>query len=137
MAGEGWSALTLCAGLGKGAIMSKKQSRDDQTELMAEDELSRLRNENAELREELAALRFEFDVETCHVAGLTAQIKALIAESEACPHKPAHPLVDRVQYAHARTGEPLLKTRAFPLYREAFDAAAQELGIEEPEQIRA
>ncbi len=117
--------------------MSKKQPKDSQDALMADDELSRLRAENAELREELEALRHELDVASCHIAGLTAQIKALIAESEACPHKAGHPLVERVQYTHARTGEPLIKTRAFPIYREAFDAEAHELGIDDPEQIRA
>ncbi|MBF0335094.1 MAG: hypothetical protein HQL40_15830 [Alphaproteobacteria bacterium] len=103
---------------------------------MSEDEFARLREENETLRQEVEDLRYELDVEACHVAGLTAQIKALIAESDACPSAFAHPLVQRAEYTHSRTGETVVKTGAFPLYREAFDAEAAELGIPNPEKIR-
>ncbi|HLN26064.1 MAG TPA: hypothetical protein VK558_19000 [Patescibacteria group bacterium] len=109
----------------------------DQTTKMAEMELAELRAENAALRQALDELRYDADVEACHAAGLTAQIKALIAESDACPHKEAHPLVQRVEYTHSRTGQKITKTGAFPLYREAFDAEAKVCGIEDPEQIRS
>lgn len=118
--------------------MSKKQSVDQsQDHSAAEDEVARLRAENDTLRQEIEDLRYELDVEACHVAGLTAQIKALIAESDACSNKPGHPLVERAEYVHSRTGEKLVKTKAFPLYRDAFDAEARELGIDDPDQIRA
>lgn len=106
-------------------------------------ELETLREENEALRAEIEDLRAEIeeltaeaDLDACHVAGLTAQIRALIAEGDACPNKDAHPLLVREQYIHARTGETVTKTRAFPLYREAFDAEAERLGIENPEKIR-
>lgn len=108
------------------------------------DELERLRAENDELREEIAALRAEIeelrleaDLDACHAAGLTAQAKAIIAEAEACPNKAAHTLLDKVGYTNARTGEPMTKTRSYPIYRQAFDAEAAELGIAEPEKHRA
>lgn len=107
------------------------------------DELEELRAENEALRAELEELRAEIeelngdaDIDSCHIAGLTAQIKALIAEGDACPNKDAHPLLVRETYTHARTGEQVTKTRAFPLYREAFDAEAERLGISNPEKIR-
>lgn len=103
---------------------------------MAACEVEDLRAEIAALRQEIEELRHEADIEACHAAGLAAQIKALIAESDACPHKEAHPLVERVEYTHARTGERVMKTRAFPLYREAFDAEARECGIDNPEDYR-
>jgi uncharacterized coiled-coil DUF342 family protein len=106
-------------------------------------ELEELRAENDALRAEIEELRAEIeelhgdaDLDACHIAGLTAQIRALIAEGDACPAKDAHPLLVREQYKHARTGEMVTKTRAFPLYREAFDAEAERLGIENPEKIR-
>ncbi|CAA7624701.1 hypothetical protein [Magnetospirillum sp. SS-4] len=95
-----------------------------------------LRREIESLRQEVEDLHAEADIDACHVAGLTAQIKALIAEGDACPDKAAHPLLERTQYVHARTGETVTKTRAFPIYREAFDAEARRLGIEHPEKIR-
>lgn len=108
------------------------------------DELSRLRAENDELRRELEELRaeieelrYEADLDSCHAAGLSAQIKALIAEGDACPNKQAHPLLERVDYVNARTGETMRKTRAYPLYREAFDAEAESCGIENPERLRS
>lgn len=107
------------------------------------DELEELRAENEALRAELEELRAEIeelhgdaDMDSCHIAGLTAQIKALIAEGDACPNKDAHPLLVREKYTHARTGEVVTKTRAFPLYRDAFDAEAERLGISNPEKIR-
>jgi hypothetical protein len=106
-------------------------------------ELEELRAENDALRAEIEELRAEIeelhgdaDLDACHIAGLTAQIRALIAEGDSCPAKDAHPLLVREQYKHARTGEMVTKTRAFPLYREAFDAEAERLGIENPEKIR-
>lgn len=106
-------------------------------------ELEELRAENDALRAEIEELRAEIeelhgdaDLDACHIAGLTAQIRALIAEGDACPDKDAHPLLVREQYKHARTGEMVTKTRAFPLYREAFDAEAERLGIANPEKIR-
>lgn len=95
-----------------------------------------LRAEIEELRAEIEELTAEADLDACHVAGLTAQIRALIAEGDSCPNKDSHPLLVREQYVHARTGETVTKTRAFPLYREAFDAEAERLGIENPEKIR-
>ncbi len=107
---------------------------DDLDELRADNEA--LRAELDDLRREVEELHYEADIDACHVAGLTAQLKALIAEGDACPNKAAHPLLERVQYTHARSGETVTKTRAFPLYREAFDAEAHRLGIECPEKIR-
>ncbi|MTJ80166.1 MAG: hypothetical protein F8N37_03965 [Telmatospirillum sp.] len=104
---------------------------------MNEIETDALRREIAELRREIEDLRAEADLDSCHIAGLTAQIKALIAESEACPDKTAHPLVERVEYIDSRTGQPMTKTRALPLYREAFDAEARECGIPDPEKHRS
>jgi hypothetical protein len=110
---------------------------------MNEMELDELRAENAALKAEIEDLRLEIedlhaeaDIDICHVAGLTAQIKALIAEGDACPGKSAHPLLERAQYVHSRTGETVTKTKAFPIYREAFDAEADRLGIAHPEKIR-
>ena len=100
-------------------------------------ELERLREENEELRAEIDDLRREADLDACHAAGLGAQIKALIAEGDACPNKAAHPLLERAEYTNSMTGEPMTKTRAYPLYREAFDAEAGELGIEDVEGLRA
>ncbi len=110
---------------------------NDQASLMAEMEIGRLKEEIATLRQEIAELRTEADLDACHIAGLSAQIKALIAESEACPDKAAHPLVERAEYVHSRTGQTVTKTRALPLYREAFDAEARSLGIDHPEQFRS
>lgn len=100
-------------------------------------ELERLREENDELRAEIEDLRREADLDACHAAGLGAQIKALIAEGDACPNKAAHPLLERAEYTNSMTGEPMTKTRAYPLYRDAFDAEAAELGIEDAEGLRA
>ena len=107
------------------------------------DELEELRGENEalkaeieELRQELEELHADGDLDSCHIAGLTAQIKALIAEGDSCPNKDSHPLLVRQEYTHARTGEKVTKTRAFPLYREAFDAEAERLGIAHPEKVR-
>jgi len=106
----------------------------DLDELRAENEA--LKAEIEEMRHEIEELHADADLDACHVAGLTAQIKALIAEGDACPEKAAHPLLERAQYIHSRTGEAVIKTRAFPLYREAFDAEAASLGIAHPEKIR-
>jgi hypothetical protein len=110
---------------------------NEQTGLMAEMEITSLKEEIATLRHEIEELHREADLDACHIAGLSAQIKALIAESEACPNKTSHPLVERTDYVHSRTGQPMVKTRALPLYREAFDAEAKSLGIEDPEQFRS
>jgi chromosome segregation ATPase len=115
----------------------QKIESGEQAALMALQELSDLRGEIAALRAEIDDLRAEADLDSCHIAGLSAQIKALIAESEACPNKAAHPLVERVEYVHSRTGEKVTKTRALPLYREAFDAEAQVCGIDNPGQFRS
>lgn len=100
-------------------------------------ECDRLRRENEELRTEVEELRREADLDSCHAAGLSAQIKALIAEGDACPNKAAHPLLERVTYTNDRTGEPMTKTRAYPLYRQAFDEEARACGIEDPEGLRS
>ncbi len=113
-----------------------KAAAEDQASLMAEMEMGALRREIAELRHEIEELRAEADLDSCHIAGLTAQIAALIVESEACPDKAAHPLVERAEYIDSRTGQPMIRTRALPLYREAFDAEARECGIAEPEKYR-
>ncbi|PKU22896.1 hypothetical protein CWS72_19415 [Telmatospirillum siberiense] len=110
---------------------------NEQDALMAEMEITSLKEEIATLRQEIEDLRTEADLDACHVAGLSAQIQALIAESEACPNKAAHPLIERVEYVNSRTGQTMLKTRALPLYREAFDAEARKLGIADPEQFRS
>ncbi len=114
-----------------------KTAPDDQASLMAALELDDLRREIAELRREVEELHSEADLDACHIAGLSAQIKALIAESEACPTKAAHPLVERAEYVDSRTGQPMTKTKALPLYREAFDAEARECGIDDPEKYRS
>lgn len=108
---------------------------DDIATLRAENE--RLRRENEELRAEIEELRLEADLDACHAAGLSAQLKALIAEGDACPHKEAHPLLERTVYTNHRTGQPMTKTRAYPLYRQGFDDEARELGVDEPERHRA
>ncbi|HLO77429.1 MAG TPA: hypothetical protein VK196_13315 [Magnetospirillum sp.] len=100
-------------------------------------EIERLKEENEDLRAENEDLRREADLDACHTAGLAAQIKALIAEGDACPNKAAHPLLVRSDYINALTGETMKKTAAYPLYREAFDAEARELGFESPETLRA
>lgn len=110
---------------------------NDQAALMAEMENEQLRQEIADLRQEIETLRAEADLDGCHIAGLSAQIKALLAESEACPHKVAHPLVEQDDYVNSRTGEPMRKTRALPLYRAAFDEEADACGIANPEQYRS
>ncbi len=107
---------------------------DELEELRAENEALRVQLE--ELRAEIEELNSDADMDSCHIAGLTAQIKALITEGDACPNKDAHPLLVREKYTHARTGEVVTKTRAFPLYRDAFDAEAERLGIANPEKIR-
>jgi uncharacterized coiled-coil DUF342 family protein len=104
---------------------------------MAEMENEELRRQIVELRREIEELHAEADLDECHIAGLTAQIKALLAESEACPNKAAHPLVERAEYVDSRTGQTITKTKALPLYREAFDAAARNCGIEDPERHRS
>ncbi|MGE4279705.1 MAG: hypothetical protein AB7G62_08975 [Magnetospirillum sp.] len=100
-------------------------------------EIEELRQENAALRAEIEELRFEADLDACHAAGLSAQLRAIIAEGDACPSKAAHPLLERAPYVNDRTGESMTKTRSYPLYREAFDAEAAECGIEQPEKHRA
>jgi hypothetical protein len=119
-------------------------SHTSQHDAMAEADILELRAENRRLREELAAvkaeleeLRFEADLDACHAAGLSAQLKALIAEGDSCPNKAAHPLLERVSYVSDRTGEPMTKTRSYPLYRQAFDEEARECGIEDPSAHRA
>ncbi len=116
--------------------MSTSES-NEQAGLMVEMEIASLREEIAALRHEIEELRSEADLDACHIAGLSAQIKALIAESEACPDKAAHPLVERAEYVHSRTGQTVIKTKALPLYREAFDAETKSLGIDNPEQFRS
>ncbi|MGE5548160.1 MAG: hypothetical protein ACM33T_14735 [Solirubrobacterales bacterium] len=108
------------------------------------DDIARLQAENARLREEIEALkaeidelRFEADLDACHAAGLAAQLRAIIAEGDACPNKAGHPLLERAPFVNDRTGEPMTKTRSYPLYREAFDAEARECGIDDPEAHRA
>jgi hypothetical protein len=108
------------------------------------DELARLKAENEELREEITALKveietlnFEADLDACHAAGLSAQLKAIIAEGDACPNTAAHPLLERAPYVNDRTGQAMTKTRSYPLYRQAFDEAAHEAGIEQPRKHRA
>ena len=103
-------------------------------ELRAENEA--LKAEIDEMRREIEELLADADMDACHVAGLTAQIKVLIAEGDACPNKAAHPLLERTQYIHSRTGETVTKTRAVPIYSEAFDAEALSLGIAHPEKLR-
>lgn len=110
---------------------------NEQSNLMAEMENEELRRQIVELRREIEELHAEADLDGCHIAGLAAQIKALLAESEACPNKAAHPLVERAEYVDSRTGQTITKTRALPLYREAFDAEARNCGIETPEQHRS
>jgi hypothetical protein len=114
-----------------------KPTSNEQAGLMAEIEIDELRRQIAQLRGEIEELHAEAVLDACHIAGLSAQIKALIAESEACPNKAAHPLVEKVEYVHSRTGQPITKTRALPLYREAFDAEARACGIDNPEQYRS
>mgnify|MGYP001806223251 CR=1 FL=1 len=100
-------------------------------------EIERLREENQDLRAENDELRREADLDACHAAGLSAQIRALIAEGNACPNKDAHALLVYGEYINAMTGETMRKTAAYPLYRQAFDAEARELGFESPENLRA
>ena len=107
------------------------------------DELAELRDENDALRREIEALKdeidelhFEADLDACHATGLAAQLKVLIAEGDSCPNTAAHPLLERVAYTDSRSGEPMRKTRAYPLYREAFDAEAEACGIPEPHHYR-
>ncbi|HIJ62547.1 MAG TPA: hypothetical protein HPQ04_07640 [Rhodospirillaceae bacterium] len=104
---------------------------------MAEMEIEELRELVASLRHEIEDLQTEAVLDACHIAGLAAEIKAMIAESEACPHKEAHPLVQRVEYTDSRTGQTITKTRALPLYRDAFDAEARSSGIDNPEHFRS
>lgn len=111
---------------------------------MTELELEQLRSENNELRQELEGLRAEIeelrleaDLDACHAAGLSAQLRAIIAEGDACSNKTAHPLLERASYVNDRTGEAMTKTRSYPLYREAFDLEAAEYGIAEPAKYRA
>ncbi len=99
-------------------------------------EYEALREEVEALRAEVEELRFEADLDCCHAAGLSAQIRALIAEGDACPNKAAHPLLERADYIDDRSGEPMRKTRAYPLYRQAFDAEADQCGIPDPKRYR-
>lgn len=110
---------------------------EEQASLMAELECDGLRSEIKALRQELAELRAEADLDSCHIAGLSAQIKALIAESDACGNKSAHPLVERENYTDSRTGQKINKTKALPIYRAAFDAEAKLCHIEHPERFRS
>lgn len=114
-----------------------KGAPDQQAELMAEMEVDALRQQIAELRKEIAELHQEADLDSCHIAGLSAQIKALLAESEACPDRAAHQLIERSDYRDSRTGETINKTKALPIYREAFDAEAKVCGIDHPERFRS
>jgi len=107
---------------------------DEFAELLAENR--RLTEEIEGLRQEIEDLRLEADLDACHAAGLSAQIKALIAEGDACPNKAAHPLLERADYIDDRSGAPMRKTRAYPLYRAAFDAEASAAGIADPERHR-
>ncbi|CAA7619201.1 septum formation initiator family protein [Magnetospirillum sp. UT-4] len=100
-------------------------------------EIEQLREENEELKAEIDELRREADLDACHAAGLTAQIRALIAEGDACPNTAAHPLLVRRDYVNSMTGETIRKTGAFPIYREAFDAEARELGFIDVDSLRA
>jgi hypothetical protein len=100
-------------------------------------ENDRLLAENDELRSEIEELRREADLDSCHAAGLAAQIRAVIREGESCPNAAAHPLLERAEYTNALTGEPMTKTRAYPLYRQAFDDMARELGIDDAQDLRA
>jgi uncharacterized coiled-coil DUF342 family protein len=114
-----------------------KDASNEQAALMAEMEVDALRQQITELHEEIAELHREADLDSCHIAGLSAQIKALLAESEACPDKVAHQLIERADYRDSRTGETISKTRALPIYREAFDAEAEACGIDHPERYRS
>lgn len=122
--------------------MDSAEDRADTEALRAENaalrrEIEELQQEVEDLRLELDELRFEADLDACHSAGLKAQIQALISEGDACPNKAAHPLLERASYTHSKTGETIRKTRAFPIYREAFDAEAADLGISNPERHRS
>ncbi|MBR9973644.1 hypothetical protein [Magnetospirillum sulfuroxidans] len=99
-------------------------------------EIDELRQENEALRAEMDELRFEADLDACHAVGLSAQLRAIIAEGDACPNKAAHALLERAAFINDRTGEPMTKTRSYPLYREAFDAEAAECGIADPAKYR-
>ena len=111
--------------------------RNEQADLMADMESASLRQQIADLLQEIAALKAESDLDACHIAGLSAQIKALIGESEACAQVAAHPLVQKDTYTDSRSGRPISKTRALPLYRAAFDAEARARGILDPEPFRS
>jgi hypothetical protein len=100
-------------------------------------ENARLQEENASLRSEIDDLLVEAELDACHAAGLVAQIRALIAESDACPNRAAHALLERTEYTNSITGEPMTKTKAYPLYRQGFDDKARELEIDDPESLRA
>ena len=100
-------------------------------------ENARLLDVNASLRLEIDELLFEAELDACHAAGLIAQIRALIAESDACTNRAAHTLLERTEYTNSMSGEPMTKTKAYPLYRQGFDDKAHELGIDEPESLRA
>jgi hypothetical protein len=100
-------------------------------------EIAELREENDALKAELEEMRFEADLDACHAAGLSAQLRAIIAEADACSAAGAHPLLERAPFINDRTGETMTKTRSYPLYRQAFDAEAEEYGIENPKKYRA
>jgi uncharacterized protein YigA (DUF484 family) len=117
-------------------MSAMSQPDNDQASLMAEMELDALRREIADLKREIDDLHNEADLDSCHIAGLSAQIKALLAESQACPHTEHHPLVQIAEYVDSRTGQTVSKTKALPLYREAFDEEARACGIEQPERYR-